>query len=794
MKKFVIVTLLISSLFTCQTNRQKGLVVEDYISNKAATIIKVNEFSDFKNDIASNQILNVLPKESLDLISKVLQTLQPEKKVLITFNDNEATKTDFSIITALTPGLLSDSIYKLKPPTSKTVASQMFVINKDTLYYSLINNVYYASNNKSLTQNILDQSIDNPSSTLLETTDPQKVFSLSIRNPSTLQPLLFLKDSDSLNAFSDVTVLDFEQKSGSIYYNGITTSIVEDSSTVTIDLFKNTIPQENTLAQIAPDNTTSMVSITYDDFSKLRKNYYLQHKIIIDSTLSYLNYSNAIGHIQFDELSIIALQTLDPTLALESVSGNTLIETYRDIDLFQIDDTTALNTLLSPWQKVRPCRVMASFKNYLLFAGSTDALKQAINHLVNGNTLSTNDAFVDALTKMSDESSYFTYKNAQGIADLIGTASTKYSINMVQLIYENNFAHVNGLFGNYKQPKAKNSVTETYAITLNNDILSIPQVVKNHVTRGHDIVVQDVQNNLYLISSTGKILWKKLLEGPILGNIEQIDIYKNGRLQLACATPNKLYVIDRNGKDVGPFPLSFKDKVTQPLSVFDYDNNKNYRLLISQGNTLIMYDKTGKQVSGFNYKTSGNVKSQPRHYRLGNKDYIVFSTDNTLKIIDRRGQNRINLKTDLYLSNNDIYLYQNKFTTTNTKGQLVQVDGSGRVTYTSLDLPEKHFVAATSKTLVTLHDNKLKIKSNDADLDFGDYTAPRIFYLNDKIFISTTDLQTNKVYLFDSLGNSIANFPVYGNSPIELYNIDNGRGIEFITKGDSNSILVYQMN
>ena len=67
------------------------------------------------------------------------------------------------------------------------------------------------------------------------------------------------------------------------------------------------------------------------------------------------------------------------------------------------------------------------------------------------------------------------------------------------------------------------------------------------------------------------MLWKKQLDGAILGKIEQIDMYKNGRLQLAFATPNRVYVLDRNGKEVAPFPLKFNDKVTQPLSVFNYD-------------------------------------------------------------------------------------------------------------------------------------------------------------------------------------------------------------------------------
>ena len=120
----------------------------------------------------------------------------------------------------------------------------------------------------------------------------------------------------------------------------------------------------------------------------------------------------------------------------------------------------------------------------------------------------------------------------------------------------------------------------------------------NHLNKQKEIVVQDIKNNLYLISNSGKILWKKQLEGPVLGTIEQIDIFKNGRLQLLFATPHKVYLIDRNGKDVAPFPGNFNDVITQPLSVFDYDKDKNYRLLVTQGKNILMYDKNLKEVKG----------------------------------------------------------------------------------------------------------------------------------------------------------------------------------------------------
>ena len=103
-------------------------------------------------------------------------------------------------------------------------------------------------------------------------------------------------------------------------------------------------------------------------------------------------------------------------------------------------------------------------------------------------------------------------------------------------------------------------------------------------------------------------------------------------------------------------------------------------------------------------------------------------------------------------------------------------------------------IDATNKTLATLSDNKLIIRQKSYELDFGNYTAPKIFYINDKIYVTVTDLQTKKVFLFDSQARLQNNFPVYGNSTIDMINIDKDRNLEFVTKGDSNTIIVYQKN
>ena len=79
------------------------------------------------------------------------------------------------------------------------------------------------------------------------------------------------------------------------------------------------------------------------------------------------------------------------------------------------------------------------------------------------------------------------------------------------------------------------------------------------------------------------------------------------------------------------------------------------------------------------------------------------------------------------------------------------------------------------------------------DLEYGSYSPPSLFYLRDKIYISITDIQAQKIWLFDSQAKPLASVPVFGTSAIDLANADADRPLEFVTKGDSNSLIMYQL-
>ena len=206
-----------------------------------------------------------------------------------------------------------------------------------------------------------------------------------------------------------------------------------------------------------------------------------------------------------------------------------------------------------------------------------------------------------------------------------------------------------------------------------------------------------------------------------------------------------------------------------------------------------MYNGKGKQVKGFSYNSKSKIKTSPKHMRFKSKDYIVFVEGNQLQILNRRGQTRIRVKEPINFSKQEIYFYKNQFSTLNSKGDLVQIDEKGRVSFQSLGFEPGSQMTASNKTLIAQWDNKLHIKNQKVELEYGDFSPPKLFYLKDKIYISTTDLQSKKVWFYDSQGNVMPGFPVYGDSSIDLVNADTDSALEFVCKSGAESLIMYQL-
>ncbi len=800
----------LSVLFVACNSSKKKTELMDYLNNDAAIIIKVKNIGSLKSNISNNAFLQTLESsegyENLSNKLALLQYIKTEDDLYLSiFNTNDSL--DFSIITKTKPELfLIDSLpnhsieslkYQKHTITKSSVGNQeIFSIIKDS--------VFIGASSKTLLKATLEGAkIHSTIKTLINASNDDNQLSIFINKKKEHHiNSFFVNERLNTLTLTDYLFFDVDIDQNALVLNGVVKSA--DSSKKLMDVFKNTIPQENKLATITPANSDGFLSFTFNDYGVFKKNLNAFRKS--DSTLTTNLFDNVIetGVIYEGNNRAIILNSLDVYITKDALlNDQDMIETYRDIDIFNFSQPELFLKTFSPFINFNEAKAYCIIDNFIVFSNDVELIHNIIASYKNQTTFRSQSSYKSLKEQFSNEASILSVVNPvkletiinRNLNDSLSLKLDAFKATGLQFIYDNDFAHVNAVIQKGKTRAVENSVTEMATVKIDAELLNTPQLVTNHVTKEKEIAIQDIKNNLYIISSSGKILWKKQLQGAILGKIEQIDMYKNGRLQLAFATTNRVYVLDRNGKDVKPFPLKFNDPITQPLSVFDYDNNRKYRLMVTQGKNVFMLDDNGKTVKGFNFeKTTDHIIHQPQHIRIGRKDYIVIKTANKLYILDRVGKTRVTPKMDYKYSDEAVYLYKGNFATTTTNGKLITIDSKGNTASQDLGLTDSHYLETTSKTLVALSENRLTIKTNTYELDYGNYSKPNIFYLNDKIYVSVTDKQTQKIYLFDSNAKLLSNFPVYGTSAIDMANMDKGRNLEFVTKGDANTILIYQIN
>lgn len=797
-------------IIACNSAKKKTELM-DYLNNDAAVIIKVKNIGSLKSNINNNAFLQALEStKSYERLSKklsLLQYLKTEDDLYVSlFNTNDSL--DFSIVTKIKPDLFF--IDSLPNHSIETLKYAKHTITKSSVgnqeFFSIIkDSIFIGASSKTLLNSTLEDAKIHPTiKALINSSNDDNQLSVFINKLKDRHiNSFFINENISTLTLTDYLFLDVDIDQNALKLNGVVKSA--DSTKRLIDVFRNTTPQENKLATITPANSDGFLSLTFNDYTVFQKNLKAFRKA--DSTLTtttLLDNVIEIGVIYEGKNRAIVLNSLDVYITKDALlNDQNMIETYRDIDIFNFSQPEFFRKTFSPFINFEEANKYCIVDNFIVFSNDIEFLHNIIASYKNQTTFSSRSPYKSLKEQFSNEASILSVVNPDNLETIINR-NLNDSLNLkldafnatgLQFIYDSNFAHVNVVIQKGKTRAVENSVTEMATVKIDADLLNSPQLVTNHVTNEKEIAVQDIKNNLYLISGSGKILWKKQLQGAILGKIEQIDMYKNGRLQLAFATSNRVYILDRNGKDVKPFPMKFNDHITQPLSVFDYDNNRKYRIMVTQGKNVLMLDDNGKTVKGFNFdKAADNISHQPQHIRIGRKDYILIKTANKLYILDRVGKTRVTPKVDYTYSNEAVYLYKGNFATTTTNGKLVTIDSKGNTASQDLGLTDLHYLETTSKTLVALSENRLTIKRNTYELDYGNYSKPNIFYLNDKIYVSVTDKQTQKVFLFDSNAKLLSNFPVYGTSAIDMANMDKGRNLEFVTKGDNNTILIYQIN
>lgn len=811
-----LVFFLLVVFLSCSTKKEQNATPLSYFTNDAAALVRINDMARFQSELKNNDFLSSSKKlpffNSLGSFLNSLDYIKSDAHCTLAFY--EVGKEDFAfVLISNKPSTLFD-LEKVQNKTSETISYEKHSIERMVLdgkifFATDIPEGIAVSSSQVLLENLIRIKKTNTRPDVLqklyETADKTKSANFFINlniGESFVASNLKPDVKGNIQLFSDWVSLDLNTEQDALYLSGIT--IAKDSTKNLVNLFSNASPITNKTATIAPLNSDAILSFGLGDYSS-----FAQHQ---DNYLDRLSKNDTIFNT-VEEVGVVYLNN-EKSIVLNSFGTNNLLDylnsksngssEYQGSEIMSLTDQKLLSKAFQPLIKEFKSNYFTVLENAFVFSENQETLQTLISNQRNKATFDQSAVYKNAMKGLASESNILFVANKSGMDHVFEQDFLPKTVEGLQkeysyagqLVADNGFYHTNFLVSKIQKTVSTNSVSPLFNLELDADLAITPQFVKNHRTNKQEIVVQDKDNNLYLVATNGKVLWKKQLKGKIQGEISQVDLYKNGKLQLAFCTNDQFLILDRNGDEVTPFNKKYEGGNLNGLAVFDYENRKNYRFVVTQGSKIFMYNGKGDIVSGFTYTDAqSNILRAPKHFRMGQKDFLVFLLeDGSLKIRHRAGQERIKIDSKIDFSNNSVFLYKNKFSVTDSKGVLHQIDTKGKMTKTNFNLGQDHGMYATSKTLALMNDNVLSIKGKKVELDLGVYTAPKIFYIYDKIYVAVTDIQNQKIHLFDSQAEPIANFPVYGSSMIDLVDMDNDRKLELVTKDQENSLIVYKIN
>ena len=689
------------------------------------------------------------------------------------------------------------------------------------IYFSFKRDILFFSDNKMLLTDAIRTSNKNTDNLFVNTLFSNSYRTLSksadinmMINYNNLIALgnIFTNIKSEITNFSEWTATDIKLKDNAILASGLST--LNNSVDNFTDIFNNQKSQKLNIIDIIPSNTTQLFSISFNNQNKIykKKNKILQNKnkfwtwdkkrkeLESNSNMNYNEFINENDNEAgiFNTSPLLSREnTYTYFNTKEAIRATSLIQgmiikssSYKDFIINEINDKNFTANLFGELFKIdNP--YFTTINDYFIFGSSAVSLEYIIDNYTTKSILSKNKSFKNLNSYISDNANIFFYLNPGKTAEnlksrLINKESFSYnpdSITKFTALTLQINATKNGFLHNlcvFHDDEYKESIKEEWYFPLDTISTMHPQFVNNHFTKQKMILVQDDFNKLIALNTSGKILWSKQIDNKILGNINYIDLYKNNKYQALFNTSNQLYLIDRNGDFVDNFPKNLPTTTSIGNSLFDYDNNKNYRIIIVGDDNLIYnLNKRGKEVSGWKYiKTANRIKQSPIHFLVNGKDYILNATNNsTTKLLARNGTDRVVFKdshsftTKVKVSNNGT-LYA---ITSEDKLWTATVDGKEKV----LDLPGLNHNAK-----ILAHDRGYYISSENS-----------IFYIkNSQIEEINIDAQVESItfskgYITMTTNNSlylikdnqiIEGFPIDSDGYFNISDIDNNGKINVV--------------
>jgi hypothetical protein len=679
--------------------------------------------------------------------------------------------------------------------------------------------------------------LDNTEFTKVQSTKSNFAGAHIYTNYSNLSKLLSqntkLSKSDEkwISRWANWAELDLESSDNNLTLSGFT--LVEDSSSNYLTSLFGQLEQKIEISKVAPRNTYKITALGIEDFNLFYANYkdflakhnnlYEHNKALSDIKSKYnLDLENYFNAIVLNEMGIISTFSnsgkSDDFIFIKSkkeseellnhinpkTENKLFSENYRGFKLSKFEINDVIAKLYGQMFSSVKENYFSYVDGYLIFANSTSSLKAFINNFISKKVLDNNTSFISFKDQIGSRCNFLYYTNPS-IGNWDESLKNKWKpfivkenwSNVIGFVYQ--LSSKNELFYNNVVLQYESNLDEEtqldWIVNLERNITTSPQIVYNHSTKKNNVIIQDDDKMLYLISSKGKILWKKQLGGIILDKVNQMDFYKNGKLQYIFNTEDSLYILDRLGRNVENFPMKLSAKAKRGHSLLDYDKNRKYRILVPSENGMVYnYSKEGKAVKGWEFeKMNMPISHQIQYVNVKGKDYIyVIDSDGNTNVVGRNGKKRtdigkIPVKSSYYLDKKDGSIY-----TSDKSGNiwLTTLKGSQTKIKTS-ELESFSFFASNFNNddlmdLFISDDSRVKcynLESEILDFNVKNESDPKVFKFNNQSIIVFSS--EGSCYLFDSRGKAFSGSPLFGGGDFECVDLDKDNKLNLIVVNEN---------
>lgn len=469
------------------------------------------------------------------------------------------------------------------------------------------------------------------------------------------------------------SVMDIQVNPDEVSFNGLNYS---DSLSI-LNAFAGQTPQACDFFPALPFNTITFKAYGFDDFSvlenRLKLNTFNSKKFwkdINDSALFnvrhdfYESIQSKIIEAEFKHglsISKAALVELRDTSKMAELL-NYFADSISNFQSFKMAKFALKNENVAELIFGKLLSLKSSYAficgQYLVLTETRDAAEYYILSFLNSSSVMQNQLFMNYAKENLDLSFNYLYylspsKNKNTIKSVFGF------LNETDLIYFEKLSDFCLSASNYKSAlqfrlnvKYQHNVQGKevpglWTFSADTVIYGRPYAFMNHKTGESEVLFQDFKNKLYLLSATGNKIWTKQLDENIISEIYMTDAFRNNKIQMLFNTKNYLYLIDRNGNYVDGFPVKLPAEATNPLTVFDYEKTKDYRLIIAcADNKIYNYEISGKRNEGFSpVKTQDRVNVALQYIKVAGSDYLVAVDENgKVYVFSRKGEGRIDLK------------------------------------------------------------------------------------------------------------------------------------------------------